>query len=101
MLQVLVRADREARLVEKAAAEVRGRVELEVGLRARGRRRVRVLAEHVREPEDEHRPEEGEQDVADGSVEAEPGQVAVALEDDAIRDVRHGTTFAWPRGSPA
>ena len=77
MRQLLVRENRETRLVEDPPANVRRCEQLELGLPAVRGEGLRMLPEQVCEAEDGHRGDERQEEVPDRSVERPALELAV------------------------
>ena len=94
VLQVAVGGDREPRLPEQLAADVPGRIELEIGGRGLRSGDVRALAEEIGQGEQRDETDEDDQCPPDPRVVSAPLQVAVPLQDDAVGNRRHRGTFS-------
>src|SRR5436190_13975531 len=100
VLQVPMRGDVESRRVHETAANARRRVDRERGSGNGCAARRRALSEHVEERDDGKRGNEREQGTPDPGVPAASGEVAVPLQDDLVRLVRHAARFAAVGGFP-
>ena len=101
VLDLLTREDAQPRLEDEPAPERARRAD-----RQRGRRRDRLcgrraLAEDVQERGDQEREDKAQEDPAEPEFLRPLSEIAVALEDDRVRNVGHAAPFGGKKGCPA